>query len=266
MKRFINFSAVYGILLRNLFVWRKDLDRIVDSFWWPFLDLVFWGLTSTYLQQINPGVPEIVTLFLGGIIFWYMVIQAQRDINIPLLDEAWNRNLVNIFTTPLRLRDFLVATLLLGGIKLSITIITLAGISYLLYHFNIFMFGWYLIPSVVNMILTGWWLGFLINGLILRFGYRVQAFAWALTYVLYPFSGVLYPVSVLPWWGQSVAKIVPTSYVFETMRSVIRTGEFSLPQILMAFLLNGIFLCASILFLAHMYKDALKNARLVKLN
>lgn len=266
MKQFINTSAVYGILLRNLYIWRKDLDRVVDSFWWPLMDLLFWGLTSKYLEQTSPNIPGIISLFLGGIIFWYFVIQSQRDINMPLLDEAWNRNLINIFTTPIRLRDFIAATLVLSMIKMLCTITTMTIVSYVLYRFNIFSFGWYLLPAVINLIITGWWLGFFINGLILRYGYRVQAFAWALTYLIYPFSAVLYPVSILPVWGQYIATILPTSYIFENMRTVISRGEFVPEQMVIALLLNGIFLCFSLLFLTHMYYDALKNARLVKLN
>jgi len=210
--------------------------------------------------------PHIVTFFLGGIIFWYLIIQSQRDINTPLLDEAWNRNLINIFTTPLRLRDFLAATILLGFIKMACTITTLTVVAYLFYQFNIFHFGWYLIPAVINLILTGWSLGFLINGLILRFGYRVQAFAWALTYLIYPFSGVLYPVSILPQWAQYISRGIPTSYVFENMRKVIAEGTYDGNTILLAFILNIIYLSLSLWFLTSMYYDALKNGRLVKLN
>src|SRR3990167_5482501 len=100
---------------------------------------------------------------MGAIILWYFVQQAQRDINMPLLDEAWNRNLVNVFTTPIRLREFLTATILLGIVKLIFTMITLMGITFLFYRYNIFSIGIYLLPAIASLIVVGWWIGFIIN-------------------------------------------------------------------------------------------------------
>lgn len=265
-KDLLNFSAVKGVIFRNLFEWRRNLDRVVDSFWWSSIDIVFWGLTSSYIRQNNIGMTNIVSLFLGGIILWVFVQNAQRDINMPLLNDAWNRNLINLFTTPIRLRDFIAGTIILGLIKLTITIVLLTIIAFFLYQFNIFSFGWFLVPAAVNLILTGWWIGFIIDGLILRLGYRVESFAWALIFVIYPFSAIFYPVSILPKWAQVISSIIPTRYVFENMRSIILNGTYTMDNIFISFLLNFFYLILSITFLKFMFKEALKNGRLVKLN
>ncbi len=252
--------------MRHLFEWRRNFDRVVDSFWWASIDLVFWGLTSSYLKQNNPGIPNIVSLFLGGIILWVIVQNSQRDINMPLLNDAWNRNLINLFTTPIRLREFITGTIILGIIKLSMTGILMTLLALILYQFNIFTFGWYLIPAVINLILVGWWVGFIIAGLILRYGYRVESFAWALVFVIYPFSAIFYPVEVLPVWAQNIAHLLPTSYIFENMREILFTGQFSYSNLLVSFILNIFYMAISIIFLKSMFKEALKYGRLVKLN
>ena len=107
----INWSGVKGIIVRHLFTWRRDLDRVVDAFWWATVDLIFWGLTSKYVEQYNTGI-DIVAVFIGGIILWSVIIGSQREINMPLLDEAWNRNLINLFTTPISIIEFVLATIL----------------------------------------------------------------------------------------------------------------------------------------------------------
>jgi len=73
----INWSGVKGIIVRHLFTWRRDLDRVVDAFWWATVDLIFWGLTSKYIEQYNTGI-DIVAVFIGGIIFWSVIIGSQR--------------------------------------------------------------------------------------------------------------------------------------------------------------------------------------------
>lgn len=238
----------------------------MDSFWWASMDLVFWGLTSSYLKQNNPGIPNIVPLFLGGIIFWVFVQNSQRDINMPLLNDAWNRNLINLFTTPVRLREFVLGTLILGIIKLSFTALALTLLAFFLYQFNIFSFGWYLLPAVISLILTGWWIGFIINGLILRYGFRVESFAWALIFVIYPFSAIFYPVSMLPAWARTISLFLPTSYIFENMRNILFGQNLSYSDILTSYFLNFIYLGFSLIFLKVMFNGALKHARLVKLN
>lgn len=266
MTKILNFSIVKAIIIRHIYAWRKDLDRVVDSFWWATIDLIFWGLTSNYLRQNNIYNFDITALFIGGIIFWVMVQNSQRDINMPLLDEAWYRNLVNLFTTPIRLREFITATLILGSIKLFLTISYLLVLAYIFYHYNIFRYGWYLLPAVINLIFVGWWIGFIINGLILRYGYKIQALAWAFIFVIYPFSAVVYPVSILPSWARIIASFIPTSYIFESMRSVLFSGVFPVSNIIISFTLNLFYLGLSLIFLNSSFKSALRNAKLVKLN
>lgn len=266
MNKLLNINPVKAIVMRNLFEWRRNLDRIVDSIWWATTDLIFWGITSSYLKQTTLGVSNIVAIFLGGIILWVIVQNSQRDINMPLLGEAWNRNLINIFTTPIRLREFIAGTIILGLMKLLLTGAILSLLAIIFYQFNIFLFGLYLIPAIINLILVGWWIGFFINGLIFRFGYRIEAFAWAFVFIIYPFSAIFYPVRILPEWAQLIAHILPTSYIFENMRQVIYTGMFSPTDILISFILNLCYLTFSIIFMCRMFTEALKSARLVKLN
>lgn len=262
----IRWIAVWAIILEHLYTWRRNYNRIIDSFWWPFLDLITWGLTSTYLSQSYDLTENIVAILLGGIILWYFVQQAQRDVSVTLLDEAWNRNFVNIFTTPLRLREFLLAALILGGIKLIATMLVLTSISYFFYRFNIFSLGIFLVPAILNLIIVGWWIGFIVDGLILKYGYRVESLAWSFVFIIYPFSAVMYPVSSLPDWAQAVASVLPTSYIFENMRLILFSGTFSLPYILVGTAWNIVYLTGSLLFVKFMFTQALRSGRLVKLN
>ncbi|OGF98649.1 hypothetical protein A2153_04120 [Candidatus Gottesmanbacteria bacterium RBG_16_38_7b] len=261
----INWSAVFAIILRHIYTWRRDLDRLVDSFWWATMDLVFWGLTSTYVSQYNLGF-DIVAVFIGGIIFWSVVLGSQRDINMPLLDEAWNRNLINLFTTPITITEFVIATLILGLTKLILTMSFLSLLAFVLYQYNIFRYGFFILPAFASLILTGWTVGLFIDGLILRYGYKVQSFAWALLFVIYPFSAVIYPVDILPEWARLISKLVPTSYVFENMRSVLFSGSINSSQLMVSFILNLIYLSLSLFFLRSMFKFALITGRLIKLN
>lgn len=259
----MNKNRIRGVLYRHLTLWSRDFDKIAGTFWWPVIDLLIWGLVTVYLQR-QSGVPSAaVTFFIGGVIFWGIINRAQLDIGLSFLDEAWDRNLLNLFASPLTRWEFITASFILGIIKASISLFVVSILAFLLYTFNIFDFSWYLIPFVANLIFMGWWIGVLMNALILRFGYRVQAFAWTLVLVFQPISGVFYPLSVLPYPIQVIARLFPSSYIFEGMRAVLDSGSFSYLLIIIATVLNVIYLGLAFWFYNRMFNESQKKGYLI---
>ena len=57
--------------------------------------------------------------------------------------------------------------------------------------------------------------------MILRHGMGAESLAWLAVFTLSPISAVYYPVSILPRWLQHVAWALPSTYVFEGMRTLL---------------------------------------------
>ena len=74
------------------------------------------------------------------------------------------------------------------------------------------------------------------------------ALAWGLPFLIQPFSAVFYPIDVLPPWLQVVARALPSSYIFENMRAVLRTGSADPSMLLTALGLNIVYLTAGAAF------------------
>lgn len=91
---------VTALVLRHLYLYRRSLPRIMEIFYWPFLDLVIWGFITLYLARYQTQVPGFVTFFLGALILWDMLFRAQQGITITFLEELWARNLMNLFASP----------------------------------------------------------------------------------------------------------------------------------------------------------------------
>lgn len=254
------------MIIRHLYIWPRSLERLMWTFGWPFLDLMIWGLTSTYFQKTIETSFSFITFLLGGIIFWTIFWRLQSEINVNFLDEAWNKNLINIFATPLTWQEFLVAMLLLGFLKLLLTILSLTLAAWWLYHFNFLIFGFYIPFLLLDLFLFAWTVGFFVNGLILRFGYSVQELAWGIAFIVHPFSCVYWPLSFLPGWAQKIALFFPSSYVFEEMRRILFTGSVNWSNLLISFILNIIYLLLALKFFHWMYEGAREHGRLVKLN
>jgi ABC-2 type transport system permease protein len=260
-------QRIIGIVIRHLYIWPRSLERLMWNFGWPFLDLIIWGLASSYLQKNLALSFSIVTFFLGGVIFWNILWRAQNEVAVNFLDEAWNHNLINIFSTPLKSSEFLLGMVIINLLKLVFTVGSLTLGGFIIYKFNFFSsFGFFIPFLLLNLLLIGWSVGFFVIGLILRFGWSVSEMAWAIAFLIQPFSCVFYPITALPSWGQKIALTFPSSYVFEEMRRILFKGEVVWNNLLISFFLNILYLVLSLLFFRFMFEKAREHGRLVKLN
>jgi ABC-2 type transport system permease protein len=173
---------------------------------------------------------------------------------------------LNIFVTPLKISEFLFSTVLLGFIRIVLVGVVMSGLAYLLYAFNIFAFGFYIIPFVLELLLFGWILGIFTTAIIMRYGTSAQVLAFGFIVLIQPFSAVFYPVSALPQFVQFIAYIFPSTYVFEGMRAIISSGTIPWFQLLMATLVNIIYLISVLFLFKFMFAKVKEKGRLMKLD
>lgn len=261
----MNLQRIYALMMRYLYLYPRSVPRIMDIFFWPMVELLIWGFLTTYLQQAKVSIPNFITALLGALIFWNFIQRSQQAVSIAFLEEVWERNLLNIFVTPLRISEFLVATVFVGIVRLALVGITISLLAFLLFHFNVFFFGFYLIPFVLNLFAFGWILGLVATSIIMRFGQSAQVLAFALTVLIQPFVAVFYPVSILPLPLQYFAHIIPVSFIFEGMRAVVFTGHLPILSLLLATLLNIIWFIVAMFIFFKMFDYILETGQLMRL-
>lgn len=252
----INFNRVIAMIIRYAINMRHSLDRLSDMFYWPLMDLFLWGLTGLYFARLNSQNFNSVEIILTGVVFWLVVWRGQYEINLNLLAELWDKNLVNIFVAPLNIFEWILSLLIFGFLKMLASLIFIAVASFILYKFNIFMYGFFIIPIIISLLLTGWAIGFVIASILIQYGQRVQTAAWVGGILLAPFSAIYYPLSILPTWAQKAALFVPSSYIFEGMREFISTGDISFEKFFISFSLNIIYLALSVWLFISMFKKS----------
>lgn len=261
----MKWHRINALLIRHLYLYKRSFPRLMDVFYWPIMDLLVWGFFSAYLQKQNSAQVNIITVLLGALIFWDFLSQSQKAVSVAFLEDVWERNLLNIFVTPLRISEFLVATVLLGLVRIVLISIVMGVLAFFLYHFNLLLFGFFLIPFVANLLIFGWTLGIATTAIILRYGTQAQILAFGFIFIIQPFSAVFYPISALPHALQIVAYLIPVTYVFEGMRLLIRTGILPYSLLAMSFLLNAIYLIFSLFFFYLMFKRTKARGALLKL-
>lgn len=255
----MKFNRIWGIFLRYYYNLIHTYDRLTDMFFWPFIDLLLWGLTSRYIVATGVGSNTIILALLSGIILWIFPWRGQYEITVSLLEDLWNRNLVNLFATPILFSEWVVSVMLIGIVKSTVSFAFAAIIAVLLYATNIYTFGLLLLPWAGLLIMFGWVFGFLIASIIMRYGTKIQTLAWMSMAIVSPFAGVFYPITVLPTWAQSVAHWVPVSYVFEAMRAVIAGNPLPLSALFWPMVLCIAYLILALVMLYSSYHEILKR-------
>lgn len=239
----------------------------MDVFFWPTMTLLLWGFISKYLEQSNfSGSVNIVTVLLGAVILWEILNEGQHSLSVTFLEDIWEKNLLNIFVTPLKISEFLASTALLGVIRVVTISIIMGLIAFFTYSFNLFSLGFYIIPFAFNLILFGWILGLIITAIILRLGTSAQVLAFGIMFLIQPFTAVFYPVSALPKIVQHISYMLPSTYVFEGLRAVINTGVFSTQYFFTGLLLNVVYLALSLWFFYRMFARIKKKGLLAKVD
>lgn len=254
-----------ALFMRHLYLYRRSVPRLMEIVYWPLLDLLVWGFITVYLSRFRESLPGFVTFFIGALILWDILFRSHQGISVSFLEDLWSKNLLNLFASPLSAAEYIVSLMLVGLFKLVLTATVMALLAWIFYSFNIFLLGFYLIPFVLNLIIMGWAIGIITTALILRFGQEAEVLAWALGFLFMPISAVFYPVSVLPPFLQTLAKGIPAAYVFEGMRGVLNSGEFSSSYLLRAFGLNALYLSLAFLFFHCIFKVIKKRGLLVRL-
>ena len=262
----MKWHRINALLMRQIYLNKKSFPRLMDLLFWPMMSLFLWGFISIFLEKTNSSGLNIVTILLGAVLMWEILQEGQHSVSIAFLEDVWQKNLLNIFVTPLTVGEYIISTVLFGFVRLLVAGTAMVLIALVVYSFNIFTFGFYLIPFALNLLLFGWILGILAIGIILRYGSSANSLAWGMIFILQPISAVFYPLSILPKAVQYIAVLLPSTHVFEGMRYVIANGTIPTANLIAAFSLNIIYLILVMFFFNRMFARIKEKGLLLKLD
>ena len=221
----MNPIRIAAVIRRHWLVLWRGPHRWFEIAFWPVMDAILWGSLGVYMSTAG-GAPNatVVSLMLGGMtLFWTLTI-VQMTVSLSVMDETNTRNLLNVLTTSVKPAEYLLGVAAFGLMKLALTMTTVTIMTIAIYGFALNSLGWNAIPIMLLLIVNGWALGFVILGLVLRFGPSAEILTWGLNYVMLAISGVFFPPSALPGGLGDVVRWLPTGLAFDAMRTILR-GE-----------------------------------------
>ncbi len=215
---------IWGLMYRHLALYRRSWPRVVELIYWPVLQMLIWGFTTSFIvRQATGGSAALVVAgaLLGGVLLWEVALRSQMGVALSFLEELWSRNLGHLFVSPIRPWEMVAALLSISMLRMFTGVLPAVLLAFVLYAFNLFGLGPVVVLFFANLMVMGWWVALGVVSLILRHGAGAEALAWSVLFGLTPFSAVFYPVSVLPAAMRPVAFVLPSSHVFEGMRAAL---------------------------------------------
>jgi ABC-2 type transport system permease protein len=244
-------------VLRHYYLIRGSLSRVLPLFAWVTVDMVLWGFMTKFLDTVTHGF-DFVSALLGAVLLWDFCTRVMQGVSMAFFEDVWSRNFLNIFATPLSIWEYL-SGLVLSSIATSLVgLLVMLAVATSAFGLSFFVYGLMLFPFLVVLFLFGMALGIVAIAVVLRFGPASEWFVWPIPALISPFVGVFYPLSTLPWWMQYFSHLLPPSYVFEGMRTIISGGTVSATALLWGGSLCAVYIVLACWFFARTYHHAVR--------
>lgn len=249
------FQRILALLIRYKTISFGSIPRLISIFYWPSVQILFWGFFTNFLiSNNNFGSWSALNIILSAVVLWDVLFRGQLGLTMSFLEEIWSRNLTNLFITPLRDFELIIALILISFLRTIIGLTPAIFIANVFFDFHLFKLGFFLLFFFFNLIIIGWAIGFLVSGLVLRFGHSFEELAWAIIFILLPFSCVYYPLDSLPLMMQKISILFPPAYIFEAMREILIYKNIDYNLITKIIILCLLYLFLSIGFFLKMIK------------
>tara|TARA_B100000963_G_scaffold361232_1_gene395655 strand:- start:1009 stop:1800 length:792 start_codon:yes stop_codon:yes gene_type:complete len=258
------FSRIIALLIRYKNISFGSFPRLISIFYWPSVQILFWGFFTNFLISNNSySELGILNIILSAVILWDILFRGQLGLTMSFLEEIWSRNLTNLFISPIREYELVISLIFISLIRTIIGLSPAVFIANYFFDFHLFELGFFLIFFFFNLIIVGWSIGFLVSSLVLRYGHAFEELAWAIIFILLPFSCVYYPLDSLPPIMQKISLVFPPAYIFESMREILINGVIRYDLLKNIVLLNGVYLMGSIFFFLKIIAISRKRGLLI---
>jgi ABC-2 type transport system permease protein len=247
---------ISALVRRHIQLWRSSVMRLVDSIYWPAVQMVMWGFLTQYLLPQASFVAQAAGVLLSGLMLWEVVVRGNLSLSIAFLEEIWSRNLGHLFVSPIRSWELAAGIVVVALLRTLLGMIPVSLLAWAFFGYNIYSLGLPLIAFFFILQMFSWSIGLAMSGLVMRVGQSAESFAWAAVFILMPVSGVYYPVSVLPEWLQAIAWALPTSYIFEGMRAILTEKAVHWNLMAVAFALSIVYLVVGFQVFQWFYRSS----------
>ena len=257
-------NHIAAILLRQFYLLRGSVARLLPLFAWVAVDILLWGFITRYLNTVAQASFNFVPMLLGAVLLWDFFTRVMQGVTTAFLEDVWSRSFLNLFATPLTIGEYITGLVLTSITTSLVGLIVMLVLAMAVFGLSFFSYGLMLIPFLLILFLFGIALGVAGAAMVLRLGPASEWFIWPIPAMVSPFVGVFYPLATLPPWMQYVAHGLPPSYVFEGMRAIILAKPFNASLLIWGISLACLYILLAGWFFLRVYRYAVRTGLLAR--
>jgi len=208
--------AVWAFALRSLLMASRNIFFFFELLFWPVVGVLSIGLLTKFLHL---GAPETSFVLIGTIALSTIQV-CQLEVSYAVLYDVWSKSMKHQFLAPIGVRHLTTGSWIVGVVRGLLVFVLLAVLARWAFAFDVLAAGvWALFLFLLGCFLTAWIIGVVVCTLIVQFGTRAEASAWATVNLVLVLAGIYYPISVLPRPAAAVASAVPLTYFLDAYRT-----------------------------------------------
>ena len=257
-------TPIAAIVLRQFYLMRGSISRVLPLFIWVAVDIVLWGFMTKYLNTIASAGFDFVPVLLGAVLFWDFFTRVMHGVTMAFFEDVWSRNFLNIFASPMTIAEYLAGLVTTSIATSAVGLLVMLVLATAVFGLSFFSYGGAFVPFLLVLFLFGIALGIVGCGIVLRLGPSAEWFVWPIPALLSPFAGVFYPVATLPQWMQLVARLLPPAYVFEGMRAIVMGGTVSRFSLVVGGVLAVMDVLIASVFFTRVYRQAVRTGLIAR--
>lgn len=254
-----------GLYIHYLYSMRRNPARIIEILIWPGFEVFLFGLLASSSTSQSPQTMTIVITILTGIVYWNCTARIIQESVAQCIDDFTSRNIQNLLIAPISLWQLLLASSAASLTKIVLSLLVLALVLGVVFPAFFSTLGFPALLWAMQLEFFGVALSLFAISAVFLFGERASFSGWMLSTIIQLVSLVFYERTALPQPLYAVSFLVPSSYVFESIREyspgafIFSSGQTT------AFMLSLLYFLVGSVVASLSYRVAKKIGALTKL-
>lgn len=214
----------------------------------PLVSILSVGILGLFLSLRGSPLNPIFFIVAGAVV-WDFFGLSQRAVSYGLMFDIWDGCLKHNFVAKAKIKEFVIGNCLFGIVSSTVATILVAAIAYFAFGFNLLVAGIYLVIALFATFIFGTANGLVINSLALWRNYSWMTLVWIGTGVIMIFSGVYYPIDILPEPAKTISVIIPATHAIAAIRGATGISGVNVSQeLITALIISTVYFIFSIYF------------------
>ena len=261
----MKFHRMYALSLRHIYLIKSSFPRILDLIYWPTIQIVLWGFISEFFTLHSDFYNHTIGIILSCAILYDFLFRSSISFNMLFLEEIWSRNFTNLFIAPLKLKEIIVALIFTALIRTLIGLVPAIILTAPLFGVSILNLGFPLLLLFLSLYIFGITLGLFVSAGLIRFGPSFENIAWSSLFLLAPLGCIYYPIEILPYFLQIVAKGLPLVHIFEEMRNILLDNTVDYFNIIKSIFISIVYFILGVIIFYSSYLGAKQRGTLINM-